>query len=131
MHIRFLALATAFACGLVVIAPKSFAAATDYRFELIGEARLSGGKDIIQVRLVHVVDGRPVPNAVIFESTADMAPDGMPTIPAPVKALPTKNSIYSFEIDPVMIGPWAIHLAAKVQGEPESVRGTVEAELVK
>jgi hypothetical protein len=115
---------------LLLTAP-AYAAGTDYRFELVGKPQLSGQKDIVQVRLVHVTDGKPVPDAVIFESTADMGPVGMPTMPAPVKALPANGGIYSFEVEPGMAGTWALHLAAKVQGEPETVRGTVNADLVK
>jgi len=68
---------------------------------------------------------------VIFESTADMGPNGMPTMPAPINALPAKDGIYSFEVEPGMAGTWALHLAAKVQGEAETVRGTINADLVK
>ena len=128
---RVFAGAVALACGAAFAALPSFAAATDYRFELVGKPQLSGGKDIVQVRLVHAADGKPVPDAVIFESTADMGPAGMPTMPAPVKALPAKGSIYSFEIDPGMAGTWALHLSAKVQGEAETVRGSLNADLVK
>lgn len=111
--------------------PKTYAAAQDYRFELAGKPTVSAGKDTVQVRLIHVADGRPVPDAVIFESTADMGPAGMPTMPAPVKAMPAKDGVYSFEVEPGMAGTWALHLAAKVQGELETVRGTVNADLAK
>ncbi len=60
-----------------------------------------------------------------------MGPSGMETMTAPVKAMPSKGGVYSFEIDPGMAGAWALHLTAKVQGEPETVRGTVNADLVK
>ena len=128
---RILAGAIALACGFASSVLPAAAAATDYRFELIGKPKLSGQKDIVQIRLVHAADGKPVSDAVIFESTADMGPAGMPTMPAPVKALPATGGIYSFEVDPGMAGTWALHLAAKVQGEPETVRGTVNADLVK
>jgi YtkA-like len=128
---RILAGAVAFACGVTFAALPSLAAATDYRFELIGKPQLTGGKDIVQVRLVHVADGKPVPDAVIFESKADMGPEGMATMGAPVKALPAKDGIYGFEVEPGMAGKWALHLAAKVQGEAETVRGTINADLVK
>lgn len=107
------------------------AAAQDYRFELVGKPSVSAGKNTVQVRLVHVADGKPVSDAVIFESTADMGPAGMPTMPAPVKAMPPKGGVYSFEVEPGMAGTWALHLAAKVQGEQETVRGTVNADLTK
>jgi YtkA-like len=128
---RILAGAVALASGFASSILPAHAAATDYRFELVGKPQLSGQKDIVQIRLLHITDGKPVPDAVIFESTADMGPQGMPTMPAPVKALPAKGGIYSFEVDPGMAGTWALHLAAKVQGEAETVRGTVNADLVK
>jgi YtkA-like len=123
--------AFAFASGNAFAAVPSLAASTDYRFELVGKPLLSGQKDIVQIRLVHVSDGKPVPDAVIFESKADMGPEGMATMGAPVKALPSKDGVYSFEVEPGMAGTWALHLAAKVQGETETVRGTVNADLVK
>lgn len=116
---------------MLLLTVPALAAGKDYRFELVGKPRLSGQKDIVQVRLVHTTDGKPVSDAVIFESTADMGPAGMSTMPAPVKALPAKAGIYSFEVEPGMAGTWALHLAAKVQGEPETVRGTVNVDLVK
>ncbi len=123
--------AMAWVMTLLLLAAPAQAAGKDYRFELVGKPQLSGQKDIVQVRLVHATDGKPVPDAVIFESTADMGPQGMPTMPAPVKALPVKGGIYSFEVAPGMAGTWALHLAAKVQGEPETIQGTVNADLVK
>jgi len=130
-RIRTLAGATALACVLALTAIQAQAAASDYRFEVVGKPRLVAKKDIVQVRLVRVADGKPVPDDVIFESKADMGPAGMETMTAPVKAMPPKAGIYSFEVDPGMAGTWALHLAAKVQGEAETVRGTVNADLVK
>jgi len=128
---RIVASAFAFASGLAIAALPAFAATTDYKFELVGKPQLSAHKSIVQVRLVHVADGKPVPDAVVFESKADMGPEGMATMGAPVKALPVKDGVYSFEVDPGMAGTWALHLAAKVQGETETVRGTLNAALVK
>jgi hypothetical protein len=123
--------AIAFASGVALAALPAFAATTDYKFELVGKPQLSGHKDIVQVRLVHVADGKPMADAVIFESKADMGPAGMDTMTAPVKALPAKGGVYSFEVEPGMAGTWALHLAAKVQGEPDTVRGTLNVDLVK
>ncbi len=128
---RILAGAAALACGLALTGVQAQAKAVDYRFELVGKPQLSAKKDIVQIRLVRVADGKPVPDAVIFESKADMGPAGMETMTAPVKALPADGGVYSFEVDPGMAGTWALHLAAKVQGEPDTVRGTVNADLVK
>ena len=121
----------ALASSLAFTAVQAQAKPADYRFELAGKPQLSKQKDIVQVRLVRVTDNKPVPDAVIFESKADMGPAGMETMTAPVKAMPSKGGVYSFEVDPGMAGTWALHLAAKVQGEPETVRGTVNADLVK
>lgn len=109
----------------------ALAKADDYRFELVGRAQPEAGRDIIQVRLVHVPDSKPIPDAVIFESTADMGPAGMAMMTAPVKAMSAKRGVYSFDVEPGMTGTWAVHLAAKVQGESETVRGTITADLVK
>jgi hypothetical protein len=131
MNRSFVASAAALACGLALTAMPAFAKSADYRFELGGKPQLSGQKDVIQVRLLHVPDGKPVTDAVVFESKADMGPAGMESMTAPVKALPAKGGTYSFEVDPGMAGTWALHLAAKVQGETETVRGTINADLVK
>lgn len=136
-RIRFAFVSVAFATGQIVLSavPASSparAAAQDYRFELVGKPQASGGKDRIDIRLVHLPDGKPVADAVVFDSKADMGPMGMPTMAAPVRLLQAgKPGIYSFEIESAMTGTWAIRLAAKVQGEPETVRGTVTADLVK
>lgn len=130
-RIRILASAAALACALSLAAVPAPAKSADYRFELVGKPRLADQKDIVQVRLVRSADGKPVPDAVIFESTADMGPAGMASMTAPVKALPASGGVYSFEVNPGMAGAWALHLAAKVQGETETVRGTLAIELVK
>lgn len=127
---RILAGAAALACGLAFTVASAHATSADYRFELVGKPVLSGQKDIVQVRLVHIPDGKPVPDAMIFESKADMGP-GMETMTAPVQALPTQDGVYSFELAADMAGTWVLHLAAKVQGEPETVRGSVNVDLVK
>lgn len=129
--LRLVTCAAALGCAVAFTVPAAHAAATDYRFELVGKPQLVAQKDIVQIRLVHEADGKSVPDAVVFESKADMGPAGMPTMGAPVRALPVKDGVYSFEIDPGMAGPWALHLAAKVQGETETVRGTITADLVK
>ena len=56
----------------------------------------------------------------------DMAPDGMETMTSPVTALPAQvPGTYLFSTDLTMAGGWGFSVAAKGQGEPE----TVEAEL--
>lgn len=122
--------AIALACGFASTIRPAHADATDYRFELVNTSQASGQKDIVQVRLVHGSDGKPVPDAVIFETTADMGP-GMESMTVPVKALAAKDGIYGFEIEPSAAGTWVLRLAAKVQGEPETVRAALQVDLVK
>jgi hypothetical protein len=108
------------------------AAAGDYRFEVAGNPQATGGKSIVAVRLTHTPDNKPVTGAVIIQSRADMGPDGMKEMTAPVKALPSKDpGVYLFEIEPGMAGSWMLTLAAKVQGEAETVRGSVTVKLAK
>ena len=56
-----------------------------------------------------------------------MAPDGMPTMTAPLEQVPsTEPGIYRFKTNLTMAGGWRLSLGAKVQGET----GTVENKLV-
>ena len=108
------------------------AAAGDYRFELAGNPQAAGSKSIVAVRLTHTPDNKPVAGAVIIQTRADMGPDGMKEMTAPVKALPPKEpGVYLFEVEPGMAGGWMLTLAAKVQGEAETVRGNVTVKLAK
>jgi len=109
------------------------AAAGDYRFELVGNPETAAdGKSIVAVRLTHAPDGKPVAGAIIIQTRADMGPDGMKEMTAPVNALPAKDpGVYRFEIEPGMGGGWMLTLAAKVQGETETVRGAVTVKLAK
>jgi len=109
-----------------------WAAATDYRIEPAGKPQLADGKNIVPVRIVHLPDNKPVADAVIFEMRADMGPAGMPTMTAPIKLLSGgKAGTYRVEVDPAMAGTWAISLGAKLQGERDTLRGTINADLVK
>ena len=96
----------------------------DYEFQLVRtDARVDHGA-IVDVRLVDKRSGKTVPDAVIFAKRIDMAPDGMPTMTAPIEALPsTEPGIYRFKVNLVMEGGWQLSLAAKVQGEAETVTG--------
>ena len=84
------------------------------------------------MRLVHVPDSKPVAGAVLFETKSDMGPAGMAEMPGKVGALPAdKPGLYRFQIETGMAGRWALNLAAKVQGEAETVRGSVIFEAAK
>ena len=98
----------------------------DYEFQLVDQT-VKKGDAIISVRLVHKPDGKSVPNAVIFATRLDMAPDGMQEMATKVAAMPsTEPGVYKFKATLSMAGGWQLSLGAKVQGET----GTVENKLV-
>ena len=116
----------------IVMGPASHAAPSDYRFELASPPAASGGKSIVTLRLVHMPDKKPVTGAIVFEAKADMGPDGMPTMAAAAKILPEATpGSYRIEVQPDMAGNYAISVAAKIQGETETVRGSVTTKLTK
>jgi hypothetical protein len=98
----------------------------DYEFQLVDQT-VKKGDAIISVRLIHKPDGKPVPDAVIFATRLDMAPDGMQEMATKVSPAPsTEPGIYKFKATLSMAGGWQFSLGAKVQGET----GTVENKLV-
>ena len=108
------------------------AAAGDYRFEVVEVNPAGTGKSAVTLRLIHSPDNKPVTDAVLFQVTADMGPDGMPTMKAPAKTLPaSKAGLYIVEIEPGMAGNWSLQVAAKVQGESETVRAALPLKLGK
>jgi len=110
----------------------AFAAAADYRFEVVTAQPAGPQKTDVTVRLVHVADKKPVADAVIFETHADMGPEGMPTMPGDVTAgVPQPGGAYRFQVATAMAGTWALTLSAKVQGEAQTVKGTVNFKAAK
>jgi hypothetical protein len=98
----------------------------DYEFQLVDQT-VKKGDAVIAVRLVHKPDGKPVPDAVIFATRLDMAPDGMQEMATKIAPMPsTEPGVYKFKATLTMAGGWQLSLGAKVQGET----GTVENKLV-
>jgi hypothetical protein len=98
----------------------------DYEFRLV-ESKFKTGAANIAVRLVHKPVGAAVPDAVIFATRLDMAPEGMEAMTASVEPAPSgETGLYRFKVDLAMEGAWRLSLAAKVQGEI----GTVESRLI-
>src|SRR5437763_15443697 len=109
-----------------LLAPIAGAAPSDYRFELAQAQPAGPGKTDLTVRLIHVPDKKPVPGAVLFETKADMTPDGMADMAGKVTPLASDQpGLYRFQIETGMAGKWQLSLGAKVQGEASTVRGTV------
>jgi hypothetical protein len=101
------------------------AGADDYTFEPIGP-KLQKGDTSLAVRLVQKSTGKPVADAVIVRSRIDMGPDGMPTMESPLAPEPSSEpGVYGFKANLPMAGHWLLSIAAKVQGEPETVVGKV------
>ena len=132
---RIFMAAMAAAVILPMLATTGFAAAKDYRFELARAPQKAGsGTNIVSVKLVHLPDNKPVSGAIIIQSRADMGPIGMAAMNGPVKTLPEQPpGTYRFEIQNGAVwnkpDNWALTLAAKVQGEAETVHGNVVVRL--
>jgi len=99
----------------------------DYRFDLVDQTVQEGPDRVIAVRLINTKTGKPVPDAVIFATRLDMAPDAMQEMVTKIVPVPnTEPGIYKFKATFGMAGRWQLSLGAKVQGET----GTVENKLV-
>jgi hypothetical protein len=115
--------------GIAIIGSTDMARAEikDYEFKLV-EPTVAVGKDkIITVQLLNKKTGKPVPDAVIFATRLDMAPEGMPEMATKIAVEPGgEPGSYRFKAAVGMEGKWQLSLGAKVQGET----GTVESKLV-
>ena len=104
-----------------------WAGADDYRFEIVSTDHRVGSGVTIELRLTDLRTGQPVEGAVIYATRMDMAPDGMEMMTSPVTALPAEvPGTYLFSADLTMAGGWRFSVAAKVQGEPETVSAELE-----
>jgi len=107
-------------------ATASFAGAQDYEFQAVQTEIKQGPGSTVSVRLVDKRTGKTVPDAVLFTTRMDMAPDGMETMTTTVEpTTSTEPGVYAFTTNLSMEGGWRFQVAAKVQGEPETVKGEV------
>ncbi|WFU13997.1 FixH family protein [Bradyrhizobium sp. CB3481] len=121
--LRAALIGAALMCGPTV----ALADIRNYEFKLIEPTVRTGPDKIISVKLVERITGKPVPDAVIFATRLDMAPDGMQEMATKLTPVPaTEPGTYSFKANFSMAGRWQLSLGAKVQGET----GTVENKLV-
>lgn len=127
-----LLLASAFAVAMSLTNTAAIAGATDYVFEPVAAELKKGDDVVIAVRLLHKPTGKPVPDAVIVRTRVDMAPDNMADMASPVAAVPgSEPGTYAFKTEMPMAGRYLLSVAAKVQGEPETVVGKVIFKAVK
>ena len=104
----------------------AFAGANDYAFEAVKAEVKKADDAIVAVRLVHKPTGKPVSGAVIVQTRIDMAPDGMASMASPLTPMPSNEpGVYAFKTELSMTGRWLLSIAAKVQGEPETVVGKI------
>jgi hypothetical protein len=104
----------------------AFAGANDYVFEPVKAEVKKGDDVVVSVRLKHKATGKPVADAVIVQTRIDMSPDAMGEMASPVVAVPSNEpGVYSFKTDLSMAGRWLLSIAAKVQGEAETVVGKI------
>ncbi|MDQ8732611.1 efflux RND transporter periplasmic adaptor subunit [Bradyrhizobium sp. LHD-71] len=90
-------------------------------------AQAGVGKNIrIEVKLVGIDPPPPAADITVTRTRIDMGPDGMETMAAPLKPLPTTTpGVLAFETELVMAGRWAFAITATVKGRTEPVSGTV------
>lgn len=99
----------------------------DYEFKLAEPTVIVGKDKSVTVQLFNRKTGKPVPDAVIFATRLDMAPDGMAEMATKIVREPGgEPGSYRFKAAFGMEGRWLLSLGAKVQGET----GTVEGKLV-
>jgi YtkA-like len=112
--------------GAVNLTGHAFAGANDYVFEPVKAEVKKGDDVVVSVRLKHKTTGKPVADAVIVQTRIDMSPDAMGEMASPLAAVPSNEpGVYSFKTDLSMQGRWLLSIAAKVQGEPETVVGKI------
>ena len=122
----------ALAATLSLAAWAAMAGAGDYAFEPVNPEMKKGDDVTLAIRLTSKRTGKPVPDAVIFKTRIDMAPDGMAEMESAVAPLPSKEpGVYAFKTDLPMAGRYQVTLSAKVQGEAETVTGKVIVKAIK
>lgn len=104
----------------------ALAAASDYAFEPVNAEVRDGPGSEIAVKLIHKPSGKPVEGAIIIRTRLDMSPDSMEGMTTTVEPMTeTTPGLYKFKADFTMAGGWALKLQAKVQGESETIAGSV------
>ena len=125
MNRKLFIASSVFAAVIILTAP-ALAGANDYVFEPVRAEVKKGDDVVVSVRLKHKASGKPVADAVIVQTRIDMGPDGMGEMASPLTPVPSSEpGVYAFKTDLSMVGRWLLSIAAKVQGEPETVVGKI------
>lgn len=113
---------TLFAMGLLSAPTAVLADIRDYEFKLVRE-QVKKGQAIVDIRLIHKPEDRAVSDAVIFAVRLDMAPDDMEQMTSAIEPVKSPEpGVYRFKVDLTDEGRWRISLAAKIQGETETLQ---------
>ncbi len=111
---------------LTAISGCSPSTSTKYEFSTTTTEVSGNATALVDVRIVQQPSGKAVENAVIFDTRLDMSPDSMEGMSAPVTPEGSPEpGVYRFAIVPTMAGRWRLKLSAKIQGEPDTVTGSV------
>jgi hypothetical protein len=103
-----------------------FAGAADYEFQPTQTELPTGPESEFTVKIIDKRTGKPVPDAVIFSTRLDMAPDGMEMMRSTLDPLPSSEpGVYRFKLNLNMAGGWRLLIAAKIQGEKETAKGEI------
>ncbi len=128
---KFMIIGTVLTAATGVVNP-AFAGANDYVFEPVNIEIKKGDDATVLVRLIHKPTGKPVTDAVIVKTRIDMGPEGMADMDSPLTALPSPEpGVYAFKTDLGMAGRWLFSIAAKIQGEPETVVSKITFKVTK
>ena len=131
MNRKLLFATVAFATAVNLTVP-AFAGANDYVFEPVKADVKKGDDVVVSVRLKHKATGKLVTGAVIVQTRIDMSPDAMGEMASPVTAVPSNEpGVYAFKTELSMEGRWLLSIAAKVQGEPETVVGKITFKAIR
>lgn len=104
----------------------AFAGAADYEFLAVKTQLRTGPEAELAVKIVDKRTGKTVPDAIIFSTRLDMAPDGMEMMKSTLDPLPsTEPGVYRFKLNLSMAGGWRFLIAAKIQGEEETAKGEI------
>jgi len=129
---KHLVIAAAIAAAASIASGAALAGAADYNFEPVSAEIKKGDDVVVALRLTHKPSGKPVPDAVIVRTRVDMGPDGMADMVSPVALVPASEpGVYALKTDLPMAGRYLVSIAAKVQGERETVVGKVIVKAVK
>ena len=120
----------AFAAASLLTVSAVQAGEADYAFELVETVYSVSDNAVLTLRLTDLRSQQTVEGAIIFATRVDMEPDGMAMMTSQITALPVETpGEYRFATDLSMEGNWQISVAAKVQGEAETVQARIVIEV--